>query len=92
MKATFSAVTSASTTRGKDPIHLDLVDFAGAVKLQPEMSRQLQALGKQVYAELKKALAKLPEDQRALYDLKKLQSLKVTYGVKSQGARVRINE
>lgn len=77
---------------GKDPIHLDLVDFAGAVKLQPEMSRQLQALGKQVYAELKKALAKLPEDQRALYDLKKLQSLKVTYGVKSQGARVRINE
>ena len=30
--------------------HLDLVDCAGAVKLQPEMSRQLQALGKQVYA------------------------------------------
>lgn len=62
------------------------------MKIQPGMTKELQALGKQVYAELKKALAKLPADQRVVYDLKKLQSLKVTYGVPSQGARVRLTE
>lgn len=83
-----AALMLEAARSGKDPIHIDLVDYAGAVKIHPEMNKQMQALGKQVYAELKKAIAKLPEDQRAIYDLKKLKSLKVTYGVPSQGARV----
>lgn len=82
----------AAARAGKDPITLDLPDYANSVKVQPEMTKQLTALAREVHAQLEHAIAKLPPDERAAYDLSKVQSLKVTYGVKTQGARVRIDD
>ncbi len=77
---------------GKDPITLDLPDYANSVRVQPEMTKQLTALAREVHAQLEHAVATLPPDERAAYDLSKVKSLKVTYGVKTQGARVRIDD
>lgn len=73
---------------GKNPIELDLVDFAHQKGYQTPMLGELRRLGESVRRELKASLQRLPPDQRGDLDLSKVTSLKVTFGVPTQGGTV----
>lgn len=73
---------------GKNPIELDLVDFAHQKGYQTPMLGELRRLGEQVRRELKASLERLPADQRGDLDLSKVTTLKVTFGMPNQGATV----